>query len=281
MATPRRLALAVTAVLVGAVALTLSTTRPTHIVIVVMENREYGAVIGSSNWPYVNSLAKANALATSSYGIGHPSQPNYLTMLFGDKMGIADNGESYKLTGPSLVDQIEASGRTWAAYVETMPTDTIAPCLFPSSGLYRKKHNPFASSTLIQTSSARCARVRNLSKLATDPLPNFSFVIPNMESDGHDSSGLTPDNWLKGHLPAMLARLSGSDFLVLTWDEGTTTTNHIVTIFAGPGAKKVYRSAAYRWNHYSLMKTIEFRWGLPCMRHSCDLTVRIMTDLLS
>ena len=35
-----------------------------------------------------------------------------------------------------------------------------------------------------------------------------------------------------------------------------------------------------RYNHFSLLKTIEGALGLPCLNHACDSSVNVMFDLL-
>src|SRR3954462_6544107 len=62
-----------------------------HIVVVVEENHGYDSVIGSSNAPYLNQLAKEGALFTDSHGITHPSQPNYLALFSGNTQSITDD----------------------------------------------------------------------------------------------------------------------------------------------------------------------------------------------
>src|SRR5215217_7271253 len=51
-----------------------------HIFVIVLENKEYEQVIGSPRTPYINALAQQYGLATSYYGIRHPSLPNYLAL---------------------------------------------------------------------------------------------------------------------------------------------------------------------------------------------------------
>src|SRR5258708_8508635 len=51
---------------------------PTHIVVVVEENHGYSQIIGSSQAPYINTLASEGASFTNSHAITHPSDPNYL-----------------------------------------------------------------------------------------------------------------------------------------------------------------------------------------------------------
>src|ERR1700738_4196298 len=54
--------------------------KPAHVVIVIEENHGYSQIIGSSQAPYINTLATEGALFTSSYAIAHPSEPNYLDL---------------------------------------------------------------------------------------------------------------------------------------------------------------------------------------------------------
>src|SRR5690348_17349574 len=51
-----------------------------HIVVIIMENRECGQVIGSPNAPYLTALAHRYAQPRAFYGTTHPSLPNYLAL---------------------------------------------------------------------------------------------------------------------------------------------------------------------------------------------------------
>ncbi|MBU1775992.1 MAG: alkaline phosphatase family protein, partial [Gammaproteobacteria bacterium] len=62
--------------------------RPDHIVIVIEENKSFAQIIGNEDAPYINELARRGALFTQSYGITHPSQPNYLALFSGSTRGI-------------------------------------------------------------------------------------------------------------------------------------------------------------------------------------------------
>jgi len=65
-----------------------SVPRFKHVVVVVMENKNYGAIIGRSDEaPYINHLADTGALFSNSFGITHPSQPNYLALFSGRTLG--------------------------------------------------------------------------------------------------------------------------------------------------------------------------------------------------
>src|SRR5438874_2940052 len=50
----------------------LPRSRTSHVIVVVMENAEYGEVVGSIAAPYTTSLARRYGLATRSFAITHP-----------------------------------------------------------------------------------------------------------------------------------------------------------------------------------------------------------------
>ena len=53
----------------------LAAGAPAHVALIVMENEEYGDVIGSRSAPYINRLARSYSLANGMYAIGHPRCP--------------------------------------------------------------------------------------------------------------------------------------------------------------------------------------------------------------
>ena len=64
---------------------------PDHIVVVIFENEHRSNVIGNPRAPYLNKLAGQGANMTHSYGITHPSQPNYLALFSGTTHGVSSN----------------------------------------------------------------------------------------------------------------------------------------------------------------------------------------------
>src|SRR6185295_6626045 len=74
------------------------------IVVVIGENEKAGTVFNNvTNAPYINSLAHRGAVFTSSFGIQHPSQPNYLCLFSGSNQGINDsNKPPVHFTTPNL-----------------------------------------------------------------------------------------------------------------------------------------------------------------------------------
>ena len=241
-----------------------------HIFIIVEENRVAGSVVGNPGAPYINSLINQYALATNYSGVTHPSLPNYLALTSGSNDGITTDcnppGAGCIVNVASIADEIEASGRTWKEYAEGMPS----PCYQLNSGNYATKHVPFLYYQDVIANSSRCkAHVVPFTQLAVDlksasTTPDYAFISPNLCNDMHNCSLSTGDSWLASNVPLILnspAFTSTRSLLVITWDEGDVSDNSVAAILAGSAAKRHY-SSGLAYNHYSLLHTIEWAWGL-------------------
>jgi hypothetical protein len=239
-----------------------------HIFVIVMENHEYGSVIGNSAAPYVNSLAATYGLATNYYGVSHPSLPNYFALTAGSTFGIASDCTTCYVNATSIADQVESSGRSWKGYMEDMPT----PCyLGASSGNYAMKHDPFMYYTDIRNNPARCAaHVVPFTQFGVDlssgQVPNFVWITPNMCNDTHDCPVSTGDAWLGSVVPRITgsAAFRNGGLLFITWDEGSSNAGccgdawggHVATLVISPKSISGFRSTVAE-NHYGLLRTIE------------------------
>jgi len=243
-----------------------------HVFVVIMENHSYGQIIGSSSAPYINGLAKSYGLATNYHAVSHPSLPNYLALTGGSTFGITTDcaPSSCPVNAVNLADRIEGAGRTWRAYMESMPS----ACDVSTSGTYAVKHNPFVYFNDIRTNAARCAADDvQYTQLSTDlasasTTPNFVWITPNLCNDMHDCSITTGDNWLKANLPTIFnsaAWTGGNSVLFLTWDEDSGTSgNQVATLVISPAVPTGFRSSS-AYTHYSLLRTIETAWGLASL----------------
>jgi phospholipase C len=241
-----------------------------------MENEDFGSVIGSSDAPYLNSLADQCGLATNYQGVSHPSLPNYLAATGGSTFGIADDGDpsDHPLRSPSIFSQVDAAGLTWKAYDESMP----APCDTTGSGLYAPRHNPAVYYLPVRTTCLRAdiamgppgtgALARDL---RAQTLPNFAFVTPNLCHDGHNCSVATSDAWLSRFLPAVFSSptyRAGQTVVFVVWDEGVDG-NHIPLVVAAPTVRRGTRSTT-SFTHYSLLRTTEDLLVLPPLGQSAS-----------
>ncbi|HEX7609431.1 MAG TPA: alkaline phosphatase family protein [Solirubrobacteraceae bacterium] len=249
-----------------------------HVIVVVMENAEYGEVIGSTEAPYVNALARRYGLARSSYAIAHPSLPNYLALTSGATHGISSDCTGCAVSARNIVDQLEGAGISWGAYLEGAP----APCFRGAeAGGYAKKHNPFIYYRDIAASPARCGRLVGFGALAADlrggRLPAYTWISPNLCDDGHDCGVAAGDRFLARTVPSLLRELGPHGFLVLTWDEGGSDASccgvarggRIATIVAGPDVRAGARLSS-PVDHYGVLATIERAFGLPPLAGATD-----------
>jgi len=240
------------------------------VAVIVMENKESGAVAGNPQAPYFNKLAAEYAVAPNWYGIAHPSLPNYLALISGSTFGVRSDCTTCIQNGASLPDQLDRRGITWKGYFEGMPSRCYT---LASAGRYAKKHNPFAYFSSIVNNPARCARMVPFTELADDEargeLPRFSFISPDLCNDTHDCGVNIGDAFLSQHVPGLLDALGPHGLLVITYDEGSSNAGccrlaaggRIVTVFAGGLAKRGAR-VEQKLNHYSLLRTIEDLFGL-------------------
>lgn len=261
-----------------------------RIAVVVMENEEYGDVIGPGATPYINRLAHEYALATSMFAITHPSLPNYLALTGGSTFGISSDCTGCTVTATGLVDQLAAAHISWKAYMEDLPH----PCFDGSQyGEYAKKHDPFVYYTRVFTHPARCSRIVPLSQLAVDErdgrLPTFIWITPNLCHDMHDCPPAAGDRFLSKLLPPLLDALGPRGLLFLTWDEGVSDNDgccrlaaggHIATIVAGPGARRG-ATLTVPVDHYSTLQTIEDLLGLPRLRGAACACTPSLEPLLA
>jgi phospholipase C len=254
-----------------------------HIVIIMFENKEFGSVIGNSLMPTYNKLAHENTLLTQYYAVTHPSLPNYIALMGGDTFDITSDCRDCFVNAPSLPDLIEASGRTWKAYQEDMPS----PCYLGNKGDYVQKHNPFVYFDPIRTDSARCEQsVVPLTTLQTDiaagSLPNFFFIMPNLCYSSHDCALDVSDAWLANTLSTLIPALDkdGANYLVaFLWDEGegkhsccglpSKAGGRVAVVLYSPLVKNGFEDST-PYTHYSLLKTISEAWGLPYLGHAAE-----------
>jgi len=258
-----------------------------HVFVVVMENHGYSQAWNTSSTPYTTALANSYARAANYYAITHPSLPNYLDLYGGSNYSITNDcspSSSCHINARHLADNLDALGKTWKFYQESMP----APCTLVTSGSYAPKHNPVIYFDDVRLNPTRCAsHVVNYSALAIDlratsTTPNFAFITPNLCNDTHDCSSATGDTWLSHNLPPILSSPACTTqrcLVVLTWDEDDSSqSNHVLTVFAGSAARTGTVSST-RYNHFSLLRTIEDVLGVPTQTAN-DAAAVPMTDML-
>ena len=261
-----------------------------HVVVIVMENKEETEVLGTKDAPFLTRLARRYASVPRSYGVRHPSLPNYIALTSGSTHGITDDCEDCHIDARNIVDQLEAKHISWKAYMEGMPrrcfTEPSA-----SSGEYRRKHNPFVYYDDITRNPARCRKVVPFTDLAgdlrRDRLPTFAWITPDMCNDTHDCNVRTGDRFLAGVVPGLLRAVGPRGFLVVTYDEGRTAAGccggeakggQIATVIAGPRVRRGFKHRG-ALDHYGTLATIERALGQRPLGHAKSARSGRFTDV--
>src|ERR1700694_4797982 len=242
-----------------------------HVVIVALENHSYEQVIGNPAMPYYNQLAARYGLADAHFATQHNSLAALMWLTTGSQ--VTTNNSTTEIF---IVDHIAArvwqSGKTWKAYLESLPS--IGFTDYAASGPYMKRHAPFAYFADVVTSNQRLNLVPLdpyfAKDIATRPLPNFSYVVPDAGEDAHDGTRAQADQWLQSHIPQLLANpdFQNHGLLFIVWDEGNLspldargTGGRVATLVIGPGVKPGYRSTTF-YSHQDVLRTLCDAMGL-------------------
>ncbi|KAA2255962.1 hypothetical protein F0L68_27635 [Solihabitans fulvus] len=243
-----------------------------HVFFVMLENKSYDQVIGNSAAPYLSGLANGNVALGSSYGLIHPSDPNYMAVAGGSTFGHVDNpmpGAIGSLTGPHIGDLAEQAGRSWRGYVE----DMHSPCNLAKNGHYDPDNLPFLFFHDIAADPARCQdKLKPVTQLWTDlrstaTTPNLVWFEPNSCNTMHDCDVATGDAWMRNNLPTLFnspAWTQQRSLLVITFDEDDSAHGQrIPTILVGSqGTTKAGYNSNTQYTHYNVLRTMEDALGL-------------------
>ena len=262
------------------------------IMIIAEENHDYGQVIGDRSAPYLNALAATYGSVPrmdAGYPERCPSLAAYILLTSGTTAGICDDKSpaAHPLGGDNIFHQVTAAGRTWRAYAESTP----GPCALTNHDRYLVRHVP---ATYYLDVRADCARstvaLGTLTRgalradVTAGTLPSYAFVTPDACDDMHGGNGCpshlveSGDHWLRTWMTQILA---GPDYragrlvVMITWDEGTGSSNHIPAIVVSPTTAHVAAPGSY--THCSTLRTAEEVLRLPLL--GCAAGAASMTDV--
>lgn len=177
-----------------------------------------------------------------------------------------------------------------------------------SADQYVTRHNPFMYHHAIIDDPVSCrAHVVPLTDLAVDlqaeaTTPDYAFIVPDLCNDAHEAKcpngepgGLAAsDRFLKRWVPRIMASAAfrKDGLLIVTFDEASwldssaccnepTGPNTRKPGKRGPGGGRVGAVlisrfirpgtvSAVPYNHYSLLKSVQQMFGLPCVGYACQ-----------
>ena len=187
-------------------------------------------------------------------------------------------------------------------------------------GLYAVKHNPFAYFRDVEEGYNPELSLKQMvgfegkgglyADLASNHLPAFSFVVPNQCHDQHGRGNAGPEcendpndnGTLNGLNPALMYEgdqaietlvtaihasdvwREGKTAIVIVWDENDYSLSPnknqvLLTVDTNYGPKGVASKNFY--TSFSLLRSIEAGFRLPCLNHACDTSTNVMSDLFA
>ena len=239
----------------------------TRVFVLVEENHSYSDVIGNSSMPYLNGLANQYALGTQYYADAHPSIPNYFMLTTG-RIETLNNDFSGIVSDDNVVREIVKAGKTWRSYAESLPnTGYAGGDAYP----YFKHHDPFVYlQDVVGTAQANnvVPFSQFSSDLASDSLPDFSFIVPNVLDDAHDGTLPAADQWLSTNIDPLIrsSAFQSGGLLIIVFDEGDLSDvshvgGHVPFVIVGPHVKSAYRSSTF-YQHQSTLRLVLSTLGI-------------------
>jgi hypothetical protein len=107
--------------------------------------------------------------------------------------------------------------------------------------------------------------------LTNNVVPRFSFIVPNVTNDMHDTTSGSPstrlqgDNWLSHEVPHILnsSAYTNGGALFITFDEGSSETDGpIGTLALSPRAKGGGYHNSIFYTHSSMLRTVQNIFGV-------------------
>src|ERR1017187_5569986 len=228
--------------------------------------------------------------------------------------------ESLPLSGADLVNNADGFFSNLTDFTKILPALTPALTQSDIVALYAVKHNPFVYFRSVQEGENPHSSLKNsvdfegarglFADLGAGTVPNYSFIVPNQCNDQHgrgkagsfcnfdpnddgSQAGLNPALIYQGDVTVQRIVTAikrspvwkeGRNAIVLTWDENdyslAPNINQVVLIvdtnYGVHGAQ-----SGQRYTSFSLLKTLEAGFGLPCLNHACDQGSKVMSDLFA
>jgi acid phosphatase len=246
----------------------LQTPPSQHVVMVLEENQSYTTVVDNTAvWPNLNQLIGKGALATNYYADSHPSIGNYFMLTTGQLLTTNDSSTTV-WNVDNIARRMLAAGISFKVYAEGITQGYVGG----NTGPYLIRHNPFAMlSDVAGDPQVANETIWPFTQFATDlannMLPEYSFIVPNVDDDAHDGTPQQADTWLQADVVNPLAKIpafqSGGDgVLIVVFDEAldsdaTHGGGHVAAVFWGPNVQVGYRQASTTiYQHESMLRTV-------------------------
>ena len=229
-----------------------------HVIWIVMENQSYSDVIGSSDAPYLNSLAHKCGLAANFSAESHPSLPNYVAMTSGSTQGIEDDGDPSRASSRGTEHLLAA--RQAAGGPSTSRCRPPATSTTPHS--YAVRHNPAVYYTndprsVPRTKTPRSGRGRTFRRDSRSSRRTSATTCTTARPA--TATAGSPASCRRSSQPRVPEAVDGRlHHLGRGLGRATTSPTLVLSRYTRP-----HTVSSKPFNHYSLLRTTEALLGIP------------------
>jgi phosphatidylinositol-3-phosphatase len=245
----------------------------------------------------------------------HISGKTIADQLVENGMGWKSYQESLPATGADKVNYSDGFFTDSSDFAAILPQQSPTPTTANVVQLYASKHDPFVYFRSVEENGLdRVVGFEGPHGLFDDlnsgHLTHYSFIVPNQCNDQHGKNNGTlacygdpNDNGTQTGLnPALIYQgdltlrtlvnaihtspiwQEGNNAIVILWDENDYSqvpypNKVLLTVDTNYGPHNVRSSRFY--THFSLLKSLESGFRLPCLNHACDDNADVMTDLFA
>lgn len=271
--------------LVAGIARAQNVPTSSHVWVLTEENHSYEEVVGNSQMPYFNQLIGQYGLATQFYSDQHSSLPALMWFVAGAPVETNNDTTSCDHTQDNVVRELLKKGYTWRAYEEDIPSAGYRGLYGGTDDLYYRRHNPLIDFSDVCPGTGQANNSVPYTQMAADftagKMPNYAYITPDAMDDAHNGTLQQADDWMKAHVPAILARPEfqpgGDGILFIVWDEADLTNDnrcsatilqgcggHTAAVVIGPRVRAGYKSTV-TYHNENVLATVCAAMGLsPC-----------------
>lgn len=242
---------------------------------VLEENQAYPTVAGNTmEWPNLNALIKSGALATNYFANAHNSIGNYFMLTTGQLL-TGDDSSTTVWDVDNLARRLLAAKASFRIYAEGIDWGYVGG----DTGRYVIRHNPFAMLSDVAGDPKVAKSVlapfgQFEADLAKNALPEFSFIVPNIDDDAHTGTLNQADQWLQNQVVDKVNKndafkAGGDGVLAVVFDESAVTDiqyggGQVIAALWGPIVKQGYAQTSNAvYQHQSMLRTVMMLLGLP------------------
>jgi len=192
---------------------------------------------------------------------------------------------SSPITDDNIFLELDRAGLTWKLYAQSLPS---VGYMGGDAGAYVDRHNPAKWYDYVMKTASAQQKIVPFTQFATDvasnQLPNYSLIIPDVDNDAHDGSVGQADTFLANNVSPLLNspafQPGGDGLLFVTFDECDGAVGacpeQVYTAVIGPNVKP-HTVSSTLYKHENTLRTMLDALGITTYP-GASATAADMTD---